>query len=212
MFDRSLVAQRGMVLALLDTLDLKRVDLIGHDTGGGVALMMGIEDAERVGRLVLSNIVAYDSWPIDDMIGLGNPSWRRRPVDELRSFLLQGFKDGLSRPDRLTDVFCEGIVAPYSNEEGKLSLVRNALNTNHTTMLQDRHGLIAAPTLLVWGVDDPWQRIGDAERLALEIPGARLVRIERASHWVPQDAPEEWSRAVLDFLARSDATAQAARS
>lgn len=79
LFDRSLVAQRAMILALLDALDLQRVDLIGHDTGGGVALMMAIEDPERIGRLVLSNIVAYDSWPIDDMIGLGHPGWRHRP-------------------------------------------------------------------------------------------------------------------------------------
>jgi haloalkane dehalogenase len=209
-FDRSLTAQRAMVLAMLNALDLKQVDLIGHDTGGGVALMMAIENPERIGRLVLSNIVAYDSWPIDDMIGLGHPAWRHRSIDELCAFLLAGYREGLSRPDRLTPEFYEGMLAPYSDEEGKLSLIRNAaaLNTNHTIMLQDRHSLIGAPTLLAWGADDPWQRIEDAERLLSEIPDARLVRIEQASHWVPQDAPEEWSRAVLEFLAPELVAAQ----
>ena len=78
MFDRSLVAQRAMIVALMDYLCIDRATLIGHDTGGGVALMMGIENPDRVARLVLSNIVAYDSWPIDDMIAAGTPIGRAR--------------------------------------------------------------------------------------------------------------------------------------
>ena len=64
----------------------------------------------------------------------------------------------------------------------------------------DRHHTIRAPTLLVWGVDDPWQPIGDGERLAREVPDATLIRVEKASHWIPQDAPEEWVSHVLTFL------------
>ncbi|MBA4783817.1 MAG: alpha/beta hydrolase [Rhizobiales bacterium] len=201
MFDRSLVAQRAMVVRLLDALGLERATLVGHDTGGGVALMMGVENPERVERLVLSNIVAYDSWPIDDMISVGHPGWKTKSNAAIREFLVAGFKDGLSRKDRLTPEFVEGIIAPYITDVGKISLIRNAsaLNTSHTTMLVDRHAGIKAPTLLAWGVDDPWQPITDGERLARDIPGARLVRIENASHWVPQDAPEDWANAVLAF-------------
>lgn len=201
-FDRSLVAQQAMLLKLLDTLDLERVTLIGHDTGGGVALRIAIEQPERVSRLVLSNIVAYDSWPIDDMLELGNPTWRYKSSEDIREFLLGGFEQGLSRSERLTGEFKEGIVAPYLSDEGKVSLIRNAsaLNTSHTTSLTDRHKDIVAPTLLAWGVDDPWQIIIDGERLHSDIPNSTLVRIENASHWIPQDAPEEWSGTVLRFL------------
>lgn len=202
LFDRSLVAQKAMVLALMDQLDLDSASLIGHDTGGGVALMMAIENPDRVNKLVLSNIVAYDSWPIDDMIQIANPAWKHKSTAEIRNFLLSGFKDGLSRADRLTDEFLDGIVAPYVTEAGKISMIRNAsgLNTSHTTMLAPRHKLISADTLLVWGVDDPWQPISDGVRLASEIPNARLIRVEGASHWIPQDAPDEWLGHVLPFL------------
>ena len=36
---------------------------------------------------------------------------------------------------------------------------------------------MTAPTLCLWGVHDPWQTISDGERLAREIPNARLVRV-----------------------------------
>jgi pimeloyl-ACP methyl ester carboxylesterase len=204
-FDRSLRAQTQMILGFLDALGLEKVTVVGHDTGGGVALIMGIEHPDRVARLVLANVVAYDSWPIDDMIALGNPNWRSRSPKEVAEFVAGGLPDGLHNKDRLTDEFRKGIVAPYSDEEGKISLIRNAsaLNTNHTTALIDRHGSIAAPTLVLWGVHDPWQTIRDGERLAREIPGARLVRIENASHWLQQDTPEPFARGILDFLKTS---------
>ena len=202
-FDRSLRAQAEMILRWLDELGIVRATIVGHDTGGGVALILGIEHPERVQRLVLSNVVAYDSWPIDDMIDLGNPNWREKPAAEVAAFVAEGLADGLHNADRLTPEFARNIVAPYSDEEGKISLIRNAsaLNTNHTTMLIDRHKEIAAPTLVLWGVHDPWQTIGDGERLAEEIPGARLVRLDNASHWLQQDAPEDFAKATVEFIA-----------
>jgi haloalkane dehalogenase len=201
-FDRSLRAQTDMILRLMDALGLERATIAGHDTGGGVALILGIEHPDRVSRLVLSNIVAYDSWPIDDMVALGNPQWRRKPAAEVADFVASGLKDGLHRPERLTPEFRAGIVAPYSDEEGKISIIRNAsaLNTNHTMALVDRHCEIRAPTLVLWGVHDPWQPIGDGEKLAHEIPNARLVRVETASHWLQQDEPEIYAREILRFI------------
>lgn len=202
-FDRSLPAQAAAVLALLDALGIERATFVGHDTGGGVALILAIEHAERVERLVLSNAVAYDSWPIGDMIALSDPSWRDKPAREVVDFVAGGLPDGIHNRGRLTPAFREGIVAPYSDEEGKISLIRNAsaLNTNHTTALIDRHKEIRAPTLVLWGRHDSWQTIPDGERLASEIPDAELVSVD-ASHWLPQDAPVDFADGILRFLRR----------
>jgi haloalkane dehalogenase len=200
-FDRSLIAQTDAVLALLDELGIERATVVGHDTGGGVALILAIDHPERVARLVLSNVVAYDSWPIGDMVALSDPSWREKSVSEVVDFVAEGLSEGIHNADRLTPAFREGIVAPYADEEGKISLIRNAsaLNTNHTMALVDRHREITAPTLVLWGQHDPWQTIVDGERLAEEIPDAQLVRVE-ASHWIPQDAPVEFAERIVGFL------------
>ena len=200
-FDRSLIAQTDAVLALLDELGIERVTVVGHDTGGGVALILAIDHPERVARLVLSNVVGYNSWPIGDMVALSDPSWREKSVSEVVDFVAEGLADGIHNADRLTPAFREGIVAPYADEEGKISLIRNAsaLNTNHTMALVDRHAEITAPTLVLWGQHDPWQTIVDGERLAEEIPDAQLVRVE-ASHWIPQDAPVEFAERIVSFL------------
>ena len=56
-FDRSFQDQARMISTLLQALQLERVDVVGHDTGGAVALILAIEHAQRVNRLVLSNSV-----------------------------------------------------------------------------------------------------------------------------------------------------------
>lgn len=201
-FDRSLLAQTAMIIRLMDHLGIERAHFVGHDTGGGVSLIMAIHHPERVAKLVLTNAVAYDSWPIDDMIALGNPNWRSKTPKDVADFLASGLPDGIHNKDRLTPEFTTGIVAPYSDEEGKISILRNAsaLNTNHTIMLVERHGEIKAPTLCLWGVHDPWQTIRDGERLATEIPDAHLVRVENASHWIPHDTPERFAAEIASFL------------
>lgn len=208
-FDRSLRAQTVAILAFMDTLGIERAHIVGHDTGGGVALIMSIEHPDRVAKLVLSNIVAYDSWPIDDMIELGNPNWRGKPALEVAAFVADGIADGLHNSHRDTEEFRRGIVAPYCDEEGKISLIRNAsaLNTNHTMELVHRHCEITAETLLLWGVHDPWQKIADAEKLKGEIFGSQLVRMETASHWLQQDCPVEFAYEVSRFLADNVAPA-----
>ncbi len=104
-FDRSLLAQTGMIIRLMDHLGIERADFVGHDTGGGVALIMAINHPERVARLVLTNVVAYDSWPIDDMIALGNPNWRSKSPKQVTDFLASGLPDGIYNKERLTPEF-----------------------------------------------------------------------------------------------------------
>lgn len=201
-FDRSFQDQARMIVALLSALDLEHVDVVGHDTGGAVALILAIEHSPIVNRLVITNSVCYDRFD-DDMLDFGHPlRWKPRPIKDLVEALEDSLAAGLANPSRLTPQFREGIIAPWSSEEGKLSLLRNAsaLNANQTMALVDRHGTITAPTLVLWGMADPWQKAEDGMQLAREISGAVFQALDNASHWVQQDAPEQFSAAVLEFF------------
>ncbi len=201
-FDRSFQDQARMIRALLTVLGIQQADVVGHDTGGAVALILAIEHSHLVNRLVISNSVCYDRFD-DDMLDFGHPMrWKPRPVSDLVEALEESLAAGLSRSNRLTADFRQGIIAPWADEEGKLSLLRNAsaLNANQTMALVDRHGAITAPTMILWGMDDPWQKSEDGKQLAKEIPGAIFRAIDGASHWVQQDAPEEFSDALLAFF------------
>lgn len=201
-FDRSFQDQARMIIALLSALRLERVNVVGHDTGGAVALILAIEHPHLLNRLVISNSVCYDSFD-DDMLDFGHPiRWKSRPVADILNALEASLAAGISNNTRLTEEFRQGIIAPWASEEGKLSLIRNAsaLNANQTMALVDRHHTITANTMILWGINDPWQKSTDGQQLASEIPNAIFHGIEGASHWVQQDAPEAFARALIDFF------------
>ena len=61
---------------------------------------------------------------------------------------------------------------------------------------------IKAPTLVLVGSRDGANLRNIADALARGIPGARKVVIDGASHHPPVETPQEFNRALLDFLER----------
>lgn len=199
-FDRSIRAQEQAVADLVETLGFDSVTFVGHDLGGGVGLRYAAREPDAVDRLVLSNSVAYDSWPVEPIVDLGLPS----TVEETGVGELQEMLDGLYRDtlygDDAADEFLEGMKAQWNSEEGLVSLVRNAAatNTNHTTEIDP--SAVTAETLLLWGAEDVFQPISTAERLREDIEDAEVVGIDEASHWVIEDQTERYREELRSFL------------
>jgi haloalkane dehalogenase len=199
-FDRSLRAQEEMIDGLLADLGIDTVSLVGHDLGGGVFLRYAAHHPAAVEELVLSNSVAYDSWPIQLITDLGLPETARETSPEDLQATLEGlFRDTLyeSDPD---EAFLEGMTAPWDSETGVTSLVRNAsaTNTSHTTEVDP--SAITAETLLLWGANDGFQSIEWAERLYEDIDGSELIGLDEADHWVMADRPAAYRERLAEFL------------
>ncbi len=64
----------------------------------------------------------------------------------------------------------------------------------------ERLAEVAVPTLIVVGTADLEDMQAVAEKLAREIPGARLETIEGAGHLPSLERPDELNRLLVDFL------------
>ena len=69
--------------------------------------------------------------------------------------------------------------------------------------LVDRHGSISALTMILPGMDDPWQKSADGLQLSNDISGAIFKPLNRVSHRLQQDTPNQFTAALLDFLTNS---------
>lgn len=199
-FDRSLRAQEEMVRQLLDELEIDQFSFVGHDLGGGIALRFAAHEPDRIDKLVLSNSVAYDSWPIETIVKLGLPATiNEMTVEDLQNQLDDIYRQTLFA-DEPSDEFVEGMKAQWNSDEGRISLSRNAIatNTSHTTEIDPTN--VTAETLLLWGAEDDFQPISYAERLQDDISSAQLVGIDEARHWVIQDQPDEYRNELESFL------------
>jgi pimeloyl-ACP methyl ester carboxylesterase len=196
-FDRSIRAQEEAVLGLLDHLGVESASFVAHDIGGGVALRVAANHPERVDRLVVSNAVCYDSWPVEFVTDLGLPGTASTDTDELEATLDGAFADGTV--GEADPAFVAGMKAPWLREDGPRALARAAVatNTNHTTELD--YDAITADTLCLWGADDVMQPLSYGERLA-DDTGGRVVELDDAYHWVVEDRPTAYREELAAFL------------
>ena len=198
-FDRSVRAQEQALDGLLDALDVDEFHLVSHDIGGGVALRLAAHQPDRVTTLVCSNVVCYDSWPVEFIVETGLPKTAGMSDEELDGMLDFAFADGAhgeADPD-----FVAGMKYPWLEREGgKVALARAAVstNTNHTTEIP--YDQISADLLCLWAEDDQMQPIDYGERLADDV-GGEVVRLDESFHWVPEDRAATYREELRAFLA-----------
>src|SRR6266404_2111112 len=61
--DVSVTANANMLREVLDALQIDQVDLVGNDSGGGIAQIFAALNPERVRSLILTNCDTHDNWP-----------------------------------------------------------------------------------------------------------------------------------------------------
>jgi len=69
--------------------------------------------------------------------------------------------------------------------------------------LEPYRGKLAAlgvPTRLVWGAKDEFAPVSGGQRFQKEIPGAELVVLDHAGHFLQEDEPERVAQEIAGFL------------
>src|SRR5712675_3436355 len=61
--DVSVTANANMLREALDALGIDQVDLVGNDSGGGIAQIFAALNPNRVRSLTLTNCDTHDNWP-----------------------------------------------------------------------------------------------------------------------------------------------------
>jgi pimeloyl-ACP methyl ester carboxylesterase len=57
---------------------------------------------------------------------------------------------------------------------------------------------------VIWGREDRWIPVEDAQRFATALPDVRAVVLERCGHVPQEECPTDVVRLMVDFLARPD--------
>jgi haloalkane dehalogenase len=186
-------------------LGLERLALVVHDWGGLIGLRWACEHFEAVAALVISSTGFF---PNGKWHGMARAL---RTEGEGETMVAAMTRDGFGQ---MLAAISRGMDKATANEywktfrtEGGRRGILELYRSGDFEKLEPYEGRLAAlgvPTLVLWGENDLFASVAGAHRFKREIPGAKLVVIEGAGHFVYADEPRRSAREVAEFLAERD--------
>lgn len=203
------------VVAIADGLGADRVDLVGHDWGGGVAWVVAARHPERVRTLTVVSMPHPAAFAEALFGGDTEQAAKSGYIAVLRvegaaeQLLLAGDGEGLRRvfagtghPDP------EGGTAEYVKVLSQPGAMTAALNWYRSLEPEDAPevlgGLrpVTVPTLYVWGDGDSALGRAAAEATGEHVEGPyRFEPLAGVGHWIAEEVPERLSELLLAHLA-----------
>lgn len=198
------------VLAIADTMQMGRFDLVGHDWGGMVAWVTAARHPGPVRSL--SVVSTPHPGALAAALSAGDPDQTarsayvhvfRRPAEPERLLLGQdGEGEGLRSMFTATGLD-ESQAGEYVSLMQAPGAMTAALNWYRAMDPAEVEGLppVVVPTLYVWSNGDAALGRRAAEATAEFVAGRyQFVALDGVSHWIPEEVPDELGRLLLGHL------------
>lgn len=190
--DVSLAMQTVVFVALLAHWGLERPEVLAHDFGGTISLRAHLLKGVDYKRLLLVNPVAARpvGSPFVRHIREHEAAFAGVPDYLQRAIVSAYIRTAIVR--EMPDEELEPYVAPWTGETGKPAIYRQVaqMDEKYTDEIKPELGRMRCPVSLLWGEDDGWIPLENAEYLARALNAERFRLVPRAGHLVQEDAPE----------------------
>lgn len=208
-----------MVQHVYDFLNTMRVDsahMVGHSRGGYAVIRLALEHPEMVktlvivdsGTLMLARNPLYDEWEKQAAL-IKDVRERHRYQAAANSFgsehITGDFLDKMIEIEKLP----KSQEAAAKMKAGLMSQFKEDLAIEQKeTHERIRSGGIKAPTLIMWGFNDPTAKFDPMGLFTLQLilpstPRSQMHILNEAGHWCFREQPEAFVAAVTSFIKSS---------
>jgi pimeloyl-ACP methyl ester carboxylesterase len=194
-----------MLKEFLDALSIDQVDLVGNDSGGGIAQIFAASHPQRVRSLTLTDCDTHDNWPPEAFKPFlamaangGLPSTLNAMLADKNIYRSPGaLGPAYEHPERVSDESIETYLRPLVKSEQRtrdFQRFLGAFDNKHTRSIEGRLKTLNVPTLIVWGTDDVYFDLKWSRWLADTIPGTRRrIEFEGARLFFPEERSADFN-------------------
>ncbi|MBI2382839.1 MAG: alpha/beta fold hydrolase [Gammaproteobacteria bacterium] len=185
----------GALHGFIAALKLPRCVLLGNSLGGAIALGYALAHPDKVSKLILmapGGVEEREAYFQMEGIKKMMPLFAAGPLtrQSMRELLTLQLHD----PRLVTDDIVDERVATCALQP------RTVLSTMRVPNMTARLPEIQCPVLGFWGMNDQFNPVGGAAKIAAGCPNAKMTLVNRCGHWVMVEHRDYFNRACLDFL------------
>jgi len=190
----------------IEALNLEKIHLVVQGFLGSVGLQYALRHPEKIARLAILNTpvstAAKLPWKIKQMgLPLIGEMITQDPLLVDRT-LEAGSRYKISDED--LDVYRKPFLKTSAAGRSLLSTIRNLQLEQSMAEIEFGFQQWDKPTLIFWGILDPWLPVSQAHYLASKLAQVELVKIEQAGHYPQEHWSEKVSNTLIPFLRQRD--------
>ncbi|HWE27253.1 MAG TPA: alpha/beta fold hydrolase [Polyangia bacterium] len=194
-------ALADVLAEVLTQKGVQRAHVVGHSWGSSVVLAFARRHPDRLDRLVIISGWVYDEQLLPIMRwasvpGLGEILYGAFYRNAIGERLYLNFVD----PNLVTQRVVDEVEKQMALDGAVAAALAAARGMHRFSETERDYRTIKHPTLLLWGREDRVARVAFGERLARELPHARLVVLPRCGHIPMWECTGETAAALTEFL------------
>jgi pimeloyl-ACP methyl ester carboxylesterase len=196
-----------VIVSFLDALGIERATIVGNDTGGAVSQMLTAAHPDRVERLILTNCDTFEHFPPFPFNGMpilarlpGGLSAMQAPM---RFAAVRRMSFAPLAKKKIDPVLVDSWLEPASTDreiKRDLTKILRGIDKRQTIEAAEKLRTFERPVRFAWATEDRFFKVSHAERLAKNVPDARIVRIPDARTFVPLDQPQRTAELIAEFV------------
>jgi pimeloyl-ACP methyl ester carboxylesterase len=181
--------------ALLDELEVEKAIVVGNSGGGWIAAKYAIQHPERVTKLVLSDATGSRH------TGVAGPILRTLSARwlQIANMTTGNHYPGLDPKSQARQEFVTSFAGTVE-EAPYLEMLAGLLAPTYARIPRQEFAEIQAPTLILWGDNDPVLPARAMHTFERMIPGSVAYEVRLGGHTPMMQAPQEFNCAVDKFL------------
>ncbi len=189
---------------LIEALELPKICLVVQGFLASVAIQYAFNHADTIDRLIILNTPLspevklpwlMQQWAIPfmgDMV-TQDPLLVDRTLEKGSGFVIE---------EKELDIFRQPYLKSSAVGRALLTTTKNLKLSQTMKDIQTGFSGWKIPTLLLWGMADPWLSADIPEQLATSAANVEMVKLDEAKHYPQEHWPKEVSEEIVTFLRR----------
>lgn len=189
----------------IQALEIERFSLVVQGFLGSIGLQYALRHADQIEALAILNspisTAAKLPWKMQQWgLPLAGEMMTQDPL------LVDRTLEGGSRyqiSDADLDVYRKPFLKSSKAGRSLMSTIRNLNLQQSMTEIESGFQQWQKPTLIIWGMNDPWLPLSMAQSFTKSTPQTELVQLQNVAHYPQEHYYEEILKDLLPFVRRS---------